>query len=299
MTAQRKRDAIFLIRQENDTSMLMLVDADESAAELMAGKPSDFKDKPFFNVLGASARDYFREAMDFEDAGGDFGDACQKLRDLRLRSLDGREFSSPFSVERTESPDGHGWFRLVIPTGNQRQVRESLSNYLREHFQGTATINPETQLLSGNAAESYADMLKNTLPAHEMQGCCALLRLDRYAKSMGRYGKSGVIAQLQHMANCCKSTFRAEDVVCQIDDHTLAIFLIDIDHEAARIVLNRLRWNIRNHRIPIADKEYFSVTVSVVFGSLLSPGENVLERCKATLSEVSTEERNMLVEMEA
>lgn len=299
MTAQRKNDATLLIRQNNDAKTLTFVEVDEPAAELLGGPAEQFKEKSLFDFLAPKSIEYFSDAMDYEPDGADFSEASQKLRDLRLRDTAGKEFTSAFRVDRVDSPDGHAWFRLVFPSGQKREVREILTQYLHEHFDGAATINEETKLPSGNAAEAYAEMLRNTLPGHGISGCTALLRLDRYEKSLARYGRSGVVTQLIHVANCCRSTFRTEDIVCQIDDHTLAMFLVDIDQDAARIVLNRLRWNIRNHRISFGGKEDFSVTVSIAFGSLMAAGGPMLARCTDALQGIALDERNLLVEVDA
>jgi len=299
MTAQRKNDAVFILKQDNTARMLTLVEADAGAAELLGAAPDALKNKPLFAFLAPKAVEYFADSIDYEPEGADFGEVSQKLRDIRLKDAAGKEFVTPFRVDMIDSPDGMPWYRLVVPSDSQRQLRHVIAQYLQQHFEGAMVRNAETGLPSGNAAEAYVGMLKNTLPLHQMQGCCALLRVDRYEKSLARYGRGGVLTQLQHVANCCKSTFRAEDIICQLDDHTLAMFLVDIDQDAARIVLNRLRWNIRNHRIVFGGKEDFSVTVSIVFGSLLSEGKPILQRCTDAIHAIGADERNLLSEVGA
>ncbi|MEJ0010127.1 MAG: DEAD/DEAH box helicase [Alphaproteobacteria bacterium] len=73
---------------------------------------------------------------------------------------------------------------------------------------------------------------------------------------------------MQHVANCCRSTFRAEDLISALSDRALGLLLFDISRESARMVLNRLRWNVRNHVLSFGGKSDFSVTISIAFGML-------------------------------
>ena len=298
MSTQRKDDISLILRQNNDVGVVTLIDAELPFFELIGQDAAQAKDKNFLDFLGSKTVDYLTDAIEFTPDGIDIEEACQKLREMRFKSAAGHEAVRTTRLERIDSPDGHGWFRLIIAGDEQRLVRQQLSHSLQEHFAGQAATYPETGLLTADAAEAYLQMLRNVLPSRDMDGCCALLRIDRHDKSLARYGKTGALQLLVHAANCCKSTFRAEDVVCQINDHTLAMFLVDISHESSRVVLNRLRWNIRNHRIAFGGKEDFSVTVSIAFASVLSPGEgSVLARCRDKIEALSLDERNQLLEL--
>lgn len=299
MVAQRKDDIALILRQNNDIGAITVIDADEAFAGLCGMHREALINTPFMDLLGMKTHEYLSDAIDFTADGPDLAEVSQKIREFRFKVVSGGEIIRPFRVESIDSPDGHGWFRLIIAGDDQRAMREKLAQSLQEHFAGQATTSAETGLLTDEAAAAYLQMLKNVLPGREMDGCCALLRIDRFDKSLARYGKAGSLQLLHHVANCCKSTFRAEDVVCQINNHTLAMFLVDINHDAARVVLNRLRWNIRNHRIAFGGKEDFSVTVSIAFGSVLTPGESILERCKNKVESLSVDERNQLLELTA
>ncbi len=297
MVAQRKNDTSLILRQNNDVGTITIIDADDGFFELCNSPREALVDSPFTGILGDKTKEYLLDAVDFEKDGADLAEACQRLREIRLKNSDQGEITRLFRVERIDSPDGHAWFRLVIAGEDQSIVRDQLNTSLQEHFVGQASTYPETGLLTADAAEAYLQMLRSVLPSRGMDGCCALLRIDRFNKSLARYGKAGSLQLLVHAANCCKSTFRTEDVVCQINDHTLAMFLVDISHDSARVVLNRLRWNIRNHRIAFGEKEDFSVTVSIAFGSVLSPGVSILDRCKEKIDAMALDDRNMLLEL--
>lgn len=299
MTAQRKNDNVLILRQNNDVGIVTIIDVDEEFAELCGNVREALINAPFFDLLGARTYEYLSDAVEYGADGVDLAEACQKIREFRFKDGKGGEFMRPFRTERIDSPDGHAWFRLIIAGEEQRALRELLSQSLHAHFDGQSATAPDTGLPTGEAAETYLEMLRNVMPAREMDACCALLRIDRFEKSLARYGKAGALQLLNHVANCCKATFRSEDIVCQINDHTLAMFLVDISHDSARVVLNRLRWNIHSHRISFGGKEDFSVTVSIAFGSVLTPGESILTRCKAMVDALPSDDRNHLLEAAA
>lgn len=299
MIAQRKDDIALILRQNNEVQTITIIDVDEGVAAMCGTTREALLDTPFFDILGAKSLDYLSDAVEYEAEGADLAEACQKIRELRFRAGQGDEIVRPFRLESIDSPDGHGWYRLILAGEERQALRDMLGQSLQEHFVGQAAVTSDTGLLSGESAEAYLQMLRSVMPTRDMDACCALLRIDRFDKSLARYGRNGSLQLLGHVANCCKATFRAEDIVCQINDHTLAMFLVDISHDAARVVLNRLRWNIRNHRIAFGGKEDFSVTVSVAFGSVLTPGESILERCKKKVESMNVDDRNLLLEIAA
>lgn len=299
MTTQRSLDSIFIIKQDNADKSLTIIEANDNAIELVHGNAEQLLNSPLYSIFAETTREYLEDAIEFDNEGMDIFAACQKIRELRLKTLQGEEFTTEFHIAPIESRDGKDWFRLVIVHENLQRKREQFSQFLQDHLAGIATLDPHTGLPAGNAASEYIEMFKRMLDSNEMQGICAVIRVDRQLKTIARYGKSGLVDLLKHVANCCKSTFRVDDIVCQIDDHTLALFLVDIDIDAARVVLNRLRWNIRNHRIVFGEKEDFSVTVSIAFSAISVNPAIALQAPIEALSKLSEDERNQLIELVA
>lgn len=299
MTTQRSLDSIFIIKQDNADKSLTIIEANDHALELIKSNAALLLNASLYSIFADKTREYLEDAIEFDNEGMDIYAACQKIRNLRLKTAHGDEFSSEFHIAPIESRDGKDWFRLVIVHENLQRKREQFSQFLQDHLAGIATLDTQTGLPAGNAASEYIEMFKRMLDSNEMQGICALIRVDRQHKTIARYGKSGLVELLKHVANCCKSTFRVDDIVCQIDDHTLALFLVDIDIDAARVVLNRLRWNIRSHRIVFGDKEDFSVTVSIAFSSISANPALALQKPLEALSKLPEDERNQLIELVA
>lgn len=166
------------------------------------------------------------------------------------------------------------------------------------NLEGRQQIDEATGLPDRSTADTYLGLLKNYTASNGMQAAFAVIRIDRYEKSLARYGKQGCIEQLQHVANCCRSTFRAEDVVCMLSGSTLGLVLLDISRESVRVVLNRLRWNVRNHRIVFGGKSDFSITISLSFDMLTEhTGDTLLDRCEEAVGKLDADTRNYLIEL--
>ena len=85
-------------------------------------------------------------------------------------------------------------------------------------------------------------------------------------------------------------------MVCHLTDHTIGLFLLDISLESARVVLNRLRWLIGNHRISFGGKADFSVTISLVYSEIPEArDEDLLAISEAKAAEIGPDERNAFV----
>ena len=126
----------------------------------------------------------------------------------------------------------------------------------------------------------------------------AVLRIDRHKKSIAQYGPQAATQLLMHMHQICRSSFRSEDLIFALSDSTLGVVLFNITRESARVVLNRLRWKIRNYRIEFAGKANFSVSTCIGFDLLdFEDIPGVMSRCETAMAELDANERNALLEL--
>jgi GGDEF domain-containing protein len=128
----------------------------------------------------------------------------------------------------------------------------------------------------------------------------AIMRMDRYEKSVARYGKEACAQLLMHVHHICRSTFRADDLIFSLSGSTLGLVLFNISPESARVVFNRLRWKVRNHRFAFGGKADFSISTCIGFDLLdLEDIPGMMARSEATMAALDANERNMLVEFKA
>jgi diguanylate cyclase (GGDEF)-like protein len=185
-----------------------------------------------------------------------------------------------------------------LPDERETRSQNQLREFLKTNLESRQQLDPVIGVPDRATTENYLSMLRNYLATHEMAASFAILRLDRHDRSVARYGAEACQILLKHVANCCRSTFRTEDMIGVLSDHTLGLVLFDISRESARLVLNRLRWNIRNHRLTFGGKDDFSITVSIAFDMINeAEDEDILLRCENGIERLDKDERNSLTEL--
>lgn len=291
-------DGVVTLTQDDARKQWYIQDVNDQAAEILGYRPDELKTLPLDTVLGKKTSDALRELVEFEPGAPDLGDAVLKIREFRLKHRSGDEFTAPVSLSRTESRDNLAWFQLVLPNEREQRAKTQMREFLKNQLEGSMVIDAATGIPDRETARLYFASLQNYLSTHEREAAFAILRMDRHPKAIARYGREACVTLLKHVINCCRSIFRTDDVVCVLNDHMVAIFLPDLHRDAARVVLNRLRWLIRSHRLDFGDKPDFSVTVSIAFSMLSGRDpEASLEDSEDILLALDQDERNQLIEL--
>lgn len=294
----RKGDGVMIALQDNAQKRLIIQNTNEVFCNLLGYAEGELKEQDFESVLGAKLAQTLREDLEYVDEAPDLGELLSRQREVKLRHRLGHEIVLPLTISRLMAQGHAACFQVVVPNEVEGRAQQQLKDFLRVNLEGRQQIDEATGLPDRSTADTYLGLLKNYTASNGMQAAFAVIRIDRYEKSLARYGKQGCIEQLQHVANCCRSTFRAEDVVCMLSGSTLGLVLLDISRESVRVVLNRLRWNVRNHRIVFGGKSDFSITISLSFDMLTEhTGDTLLDRCEEAVSKLDADTRNYLIEL--
>lgn len=293
----RKSDGVLMVVQNNAERTLTITGANEVVSNLLGYAEGDLVDHPLNEVLGGRVVQYIKEELEFTDEGADFGDIFARQPTVRLKHRLGEELQLDCSVMRVMAHDRNARFQLVLPNEREKRAQQQLRDFLKTNLESRQEVDAATGLPNRTTTENYLKLLKNYLAANEMTASFAVIRLDRHERNFAHYGEKGCQVLLQHVANCCRSTFRSEDVVSVLADHVLGLILFDISRESVRMVLNRLRWNVRNHRLAFGSKDDFSVTISIAFDMINEVDEDILSRCETEIERLGKDERNGLIEL--
>ncbi len=294
----RRDDGILIVLQNNGEQSLAIQRTNSVVEQLLGYDSGELAGRKLEAVLGPSTAMTLAEDVEYSDDAPDLGDVLSRQREIRLRHRLGAEITVVCKVTRLMSEGMHACFQLVIPNEHETLAHRRLHDFIALNLQGRQQLDPVTNLPDRDTAKHFLPLLKNYLSESDVESGFAVLRIDRHAKSLARYGAADCTRLLQHAANCCVSTFRREDLVFALSDHTLALVLTDISRESARLVFNRLRGNIRAHQIDFGGKPDFSVTVTICFDMLnAESSEDLLERCEQAVAEFDIEERNGLIEL--
>lgn len=294
----RKGDGVIIVLQNNDERRLNIQSANETACNLLGYADGELDSRALETVLGQRLGQSLAEDLEFSDDAPDVGELLGRQREMRLRHRLGQEMAVQCKVSRLMAQGKQACFQLVIPNERESRAKQQLKDFLKLNLEGRQQLEATTGLPDRATAENYLGLLGNYMAGNGMEAAFIVIRLDRHGKSLARYGKAACVELIQHVANCCRSTFRAEDAVFALSDHTLGMVLLDISRESVRVVLNRLRWNVRSHRIVFGGKSDFSITISVSFDMIDQQGsDTLLERCEEAVSALDKEARNTLVEL--
>lgn len=293
----RKGDGVVIVVQDNALRQLTIFQVNEVAASQLGYDAADLNGRKLEVLLGARTAAIIDEDLEYEDDAPDMGEVLARQRELRLRTHAGEEFAIPTTINRMMAEDKNARFQIVIPNEREGRAKSQLKHFLKTSLDGHMQIDEATGLPNRATAEAYLRLMNHYMAEAKTEAAFVVLRLDRFQKSVDRYGEGATSQLLQHVANCCRGTFRSEDVICALGGPMLGLLLVDISRESVRVVLNRLRWNIRAHTILFGGKPDFSTTVSIGF-EMLTPenGDGLLERVEAWVADVETEARNVLLD---
>jgi GGDEF domain-containing protein len=295
----RRGDGVIWLAQNNNDKSLLISGMNGVAERLLGYHAGEMVGRKFESLLSPRTAVSITEDLEYADDAPDFGDLFPRLRDVRMRHRNGEEISVNCSLNRMMSQGMNACFQLMIANDHEVAAAQKLRDFIATNLDGRKELDPITGLPNHKTAKEFLPLLKNYLSDSDMGVVFALIRLDRHEKSLARYGKEGCGQLLLHTYQCCRSTFRAEDLIFALSDHTLGVVLFDISRESSRVVLNRLRWKVSNYRIDFGGKPNFTITTCIGFDMLSGSAEEVFERCERAMAELDANERNMLVEITA
>lgn len=295
----RRGDGLLVVAQNNESKTLTIQHMNDVVEKLLGYEEEKAAGRWFEVILSSKMAEMLDEEIEYRDDAPDLGDVLQRQRELKLRHRMGQEVTVNCTVSRLMSEGKNACFQLVIPNEREKRAHRQVRDFIALNLEGRQQLEETTSLPNRETALHFLPLLKNYLAESQIEAAVAVLRMDRHAKSLERYGYLECVKLLQHTAACCRNSFRSEDIIFTLSDHTLGIVLIDISREAARLVLNRLRWNIRAHRLDFGGKPDFSVTVSVSFNMLGgdAPGDTLFLSCEGAVADYDLDERNALIEM--
>ncbi len=285
-----------LVCQNNDKKTLHVQHMSPALAQHLGYGADGPAGKDIRDIIGDTVREAVDDYVEFEDGMADLEQVLGRVRSFTLKGVEGNEQSFSLRILRDPAPDRHDWFRLILKD-ERRQIQDnSFLTAITDSIAGISAVDEASGLPDRHTAEQAVRVAAKYVGSHQLNACFAVIRIDRFEKSVRTFGKEPCAALLQHVAQCCRATFRTDDVIAALGEHTLGLVLLDITPDAARVVLNRLRWYIATHHIHFGGKSNFSVTVSVAFTALKeSHGPELVDKAEQAVLDIHADERSALV----
>lgn len=300
LNTARRGEAVLIVLQNNADKSLVISNINDIFSQLLGIEAEEFVGRRLETILSSRTALSLADDIEYIDDAPDFGDVFSRIRDVRFRRRDGVEIPIQCTLSRMMVQGHSACFQIVIPNEQDKRVSHNLRQFIALNLDGRKELDELTGLPNHKTAKEFLPLLENYLSESSMDVVFAVIRLDRHSKSLARYGQLACAQLLLHAYHCCRSTFRAEDMIFALSDHTLGVVLFDISRESSRVVLNRLRWKIKTQRFAFGGKPDFSMSSSISFDMLnAKSAEEVFDRCEKTIGELDANERNMLVELGA
>lgn len=290
------KEHFLVICQNNERRTLKIKEASQPLADALGCLRSELEGMELQAFLGQKTADSVEELLEFSSDGDDLNTVLGRIREFKLKHHNGEELLFAHKCYREPPRDAHHWFRILLKDERRQLEEQSLPQLLKQNLAGVYAEDEATGLANRATCERYLDQVANYVSTHGVKACFAVLRLDRYDKSLAKYGKSGVDQLVQHIAKHCKGRFREEDLVSYLGEDHIGLLLMDTLEESALIVLNRLRSSVASHRIEFGGKANFSVTISIAFAEMLGEsGQDVIERVEKAIRTLDADTRSGLV----
>ena len=294
----RNGDGILVVIQNNEEKTVTISSINEPLEALLGYGKGEMLNRRVETILGTQEGEALADDIEYSDEATDFGDIFSRMREMRLRRRLGDEVKVNYTLSRLMSQGANACFQIVIPDEQERVSRDKMTAFIGLNLDGHKHLDPATGLPDHQTAEAFLPLLKNYYADAKADIVFAVLRIDRHKKSIAKYGPEAATQLMMHVNQICRSTFRSEDMSFCLSDSTLGLVLFNLTRDAARVVLNRLRWKIRSHRIDFGGKSDFSVSACISFDLLdFEDIPGIFARCEAAVAELDLNERNMLLEL--
>jgi diguanylate cyclase (GGDEF)-like protein len=294
--AEEAAPLFLLVSQHNAKRRVVIKEASEGLAKALGFLRSELEGYPLQTCLGDKAAQAIEDFLEYEDDADDVDAVLSFVQDFALKTHKGEEIAFALKCVREAPRDANQWFTLYLKDERRQLEEQSLRNLLRHNLAGVYAEDATTGLADRITCERYLDQIANYVSTHNTKACFAVLRIDRFDKSVAHYGAQPAKELVKHVASHCKGRFREEDLVSYLGDDRIGLLLMDTLEENARMVLTRLRGSVAAHRLNFGGKPNFSLNISIAFAEMLGEsGQDVMARVEAALDAVPADERSALV----
>ncbi len=286
----RKGDALILVCQNNNDSTLLIQEVNPIFAEMTGYLAEELEHVPLKEILGVKMREFLDDYLEYEDDANDMQQVFSKVQqgDFSLKHKDGHEIRVNCKVVRSNAYDQHHWFRLIIRDDKFYREEDAKRSILFENFRGYEKIDGESLLPDLATLQKDLELVQHYVASNELSAIYVLVRIDDYHHMMS-FGKENALRTIKHVSSTLRRNLRQDDRICRVSDDTIGMILTDISIESARVVLNRLRWQVVSDRMRIKDGVSTSLNVSVAYINVVEEKcEDIMERCKEQLEQIKT-----------
>ena len=292
----RNNDAVLTVCQNNDAKTITISGANRTACELTGLEPADLLGKSLESFLPKRIIELLHEYVEFGNNANDVGAVLGKVSSFSLLDKNGMEKSYKIKVMQIDSGAGSLFFSLMLRDSTEMRKSEAAIKVIQENFKGHESIDLPTGLPDRNSFIKSMDLMRRYSNSGSVEACFAVLQIDDSTAVKEQYGSDIFNKIIKHTAFIAQQSLRSDDVLASVGNCRIGVLLVGANYNSARMVFNRLRWQIAASPYILPDETPIGFSVSMVFGTIdgSKEGAELLKASEDSLSETSNS--NILLE---
>jgi diguanylate cyclase (GGDEF)-like protein len=296
----RSNDAVITICQNNNAKSIEITEVNKAAEELLGYKSAELLKMPLWKILPPRIGTLLEEYVEFKSDANDVGEVLAKVQSFAVVGHDEKETGYRLKVVRDTSSDGLITFKLVLQDRLGLRKNEALRKAVQENFKGHEVLDKETGLPDRASLVKDIELVGYYNSKSDLRTCFAILQADHYDQLFSRHGRPVCVAMLKHIAAVCRQNLRPDDVVGVMTHNRLGVLLLDTTPESARMVSNRLRWQIAANPYVLPSRGTVGLSVSISFTRVSgrATDKTIMDDCMAALDGLSADTANALIEVD-
>ncbi len=296
----RSSDAVLTICQNNKAKSIEISNINKPAEEMLGYENSELASKPLASLLPARIAELLSEYVEYGSDANDVGNVLSKVQSFSIIGRDGKESAYRHKIVRAESTGAMLMFNLVLQDTMGFRKNEALRKAIQDNFKGHEVLDPDTGLPDRNSLAKDVELMGYYNSKSDLRTCFALLQLDHFDELLSQYGRPACVAIIRHIAHICRQNLRPDDVVGSVNNKRVGVLLLDTTPESARLVFNRLRWQIAANPYTLPDRTNIGLSVSISFGRVVSGlgDRKLIDNCESFLDNEGARVVNALIEVE-
>lgn len=295
----RSNDAVITICQNNSAKSIEIHDINKQAEDLTGYSKGDLMAKRLTDILPPRIAEMLTEYVEFESDANDVGAVLSKVQSFSIVGKNGKETGFRLKVVRDESTTSRMIFKLVLQDRMGLRQNEALRKIIQDNFKGHEALDPDTGLPDRSSLAKDIELVGHYTSKADLRSCFALLQIDHFDELFSQYGRDKCQQMLKHVAQVCRQNLRPDDVVGSTSHKRVGVLLIDTTPESARMVFNRLRWQIAANPFALPDKTTIGLSVSISFSRIVGglANKKLLADCEGAMDEMGAAAINALLEV--
>ena len=301
MLGHRSNDAVVTICQNNSKKSIEITGLNKACEELLGYVAAEIIGKALASILPPRIATMLHEYVEFESDANDVGHVLSKVQSFSTIGKDGKENSFRLKIERTQASADSVFFELVLQDKTGLRKNVALRQAIAENFKGHEVLDPVTGLPDRHSLAKDIELMGYYSKKSDIRSSFAIIQLDHYDELLSQYGRTVCQHIMVHVAALSRQGSRPDDVVGMVNFKRLGILLLDTSIESARMVVNRLRWQIAANPFLLSDKTAVGLSVSIAFcrvGGGRTSDKEILGSCDDVLDALGASAINVLTEVD-